>query len=203
MHLSHFHLTGTPLLQLPVLLLLLVSLLPVPLLLTLLSLAELLLAQRGGEGGDGDNMDFAPHAMRVVNVASGMAGTCKMLSCLPPPVFDEGGAHSVRGAAQHHDVRAGMVLARLSYSYSRAKLCNVLHAQELPRRHAAVSALSVPLGWVETSIQSWMKWGGSGLGMGSIYLMRSGAVGVLPIVKALTMEVRTMPLLLLLLLCSC
>ncbi len=42
-------------------------------------------------------------------------------------------------------------------AYIRAKLANVMHVVELPRRHPTATAMVVDLGWVGTSIQPFMR----------------------------------------------
>lgn len=137
------------------------------------ALTELLLRQnrRGSEG------------VVVVNLASGMHHLCLLSflaqlwsgegsvgsgddACLPESLIEAG--FKERGATQDF-LALPRLQARLPESlapllrrhhvlgdqrYSRAKLANVLHAAELPRRHPGLSAYSIDLGFVVTNVSS-------------------------------------------------
>jgi len=135
-------------------------------------LTERLLQQNSG-GADRVN---------VVNVASGMHHFCVPSfivqawtgggfddACLPKSFLQNGFAETGEMldfvAVPGLQARLPRRLAALwnwqqvvgDQRYVRAKLANVLHAAELPKRHAGVSAYSVDLGFVVTGITSWMR----------------------------------------------
>lgn len=68
-------------------------------------------------------------------------------------------------------------------AYIRAKLANVMHAVEIPRRHPMATAVAIDLGWIGTSIQPWMK--GVLLTPSSLGMMRTARIGVLPVLMAI------------------
>lgn len=125
-------------------------------------------------------------AVRVVNVASLTHHYCGL-------------AHAVRSAAPARLLPAAPLDALLpecldaralrdgprppstDYTYFDAKLANVLHALELPRRHARVDALAVDLGWVATNILRMMQ---QPLAPAHLGLMRGAELGVRPVVFA-------------------
>eukprot|EP00928_Gymnodinium_smaydae_P034241 TRINITY_DN24318_c0_g1_i1.p1 TRINITY_DN24318_c0_g1~~TRINITY_DN24318_c0_g1_i1.p1 ORF type:complete len:373 (-),score=46.72 TRINITY_DN24318_c0_g1_i1:101-1219(-) len=80
------------------------------------------------------------HSLRVVSVSSGTHHLCafKKDKCLSKYFFDSGHREP------YHS----------EWQYARAKLANVMHAQELSKRHSHVSAIAVDLGWVDTKIQN-------------------------------------------------
>jgi len=63
-------------------------------------------------------------------------------------------------------------------TYFEAKVANVMHAVELPRRHHQSVAVAVDLGWVRTEMQPWMIFPLLGW-------MRNARIGVLPVLHAI------------------
>jgi len=135
-------------------------------------LTELVLLRnaRGAEG------------VTVVNVASGMHHFCSVTlilqvwsgggnidACLPKTFlqssFAETGSQDFFGLP-HLQAKLSPSVAHIfnmqqvvgDMRYNRAKLANVLHANELPRRHPGLLAYSVDLGFVVTNVTSWMRW---------------------------------------------
>lgn len=104
--------------------------------------------------------------VHVVNIASGMHRICLLKDCFDDSFLNAGLRHAYHGE-----------------SYSRAKLSNVLHAWQIPRRYDMATAVSIDLGWVATSIQSWMK---SGLlNPENLLMMRQAHVGVNCVLNAM------------------
>ena len=91
--------------------------------------------------------------------------------CFPKGYLDAPGSKGAAARRQPSD----------KLGYPRAKALNLLTAAELPRRHPDWTSLSLDLGFVQTSIASWMDyaWG----------FMRSADVGVRPLLYALLVDV--------------
>lgn len=69
------------------------------------------------------------------------------------------------------------------YAYIRAKLANVLHAIEIPKRHPMATAIVIDQGWVGTLIKPFMT--GALLTPSNLGMMRSARIGVSPILTAI------------------
>eukprot|EP00933_Yihiella_yeosuensis_P016965 TRINITY_DN14325_c0_g1_i1.p1 TRINITY_DN14325_c0_g1~~TRINITY_DN14325_c0_g1_i1.p1 ORF type:complete len:341 (-),score=66.07 TRINITY_DN14325_c0_g1_i1:102-1124(-) len=137
------------------------------------ALTELLL-QRNINGAEG---------VTVVNVASGMHHLCLLTElvhilvgeqgigeepCLPTRFLETGfvetGKPDFLALPSLHNALPESA-AEIFYwnqvvgdmRYNRAKLANVLHAAELPKRHPGLSAYSVDLGFVVTNVTGWLR----------------------------------------------
>ncbi|KAL7547108.1 hypothetical protein ACHAWF_010440 [Thalassiosira exigua] len=75
-------------------------------------------------------------------------------------------------------------------AYVEAKVANVLHVRELPRRRRRATAIAVDLGWVGTSIQWWMR-GQPSVKLGWMRNVRAGTVPLLRAVLADDEDLRT------------
>lgn len=67
-------------------------------------------------------------------------------------------------------------------AYMRAKMANMMHAVEIPKRHPQSTSVAIDLGFVGTHILSFMK---GGLAPESIGLMRNAKLGCLPMIHAI------------------
>ena len=108
---------------------------------------------------------------RVIFVSSATHHLCEHFECFPKGYFGEASQGTLLQRHQHSDKLA----------YPRAKALNLLTAAELPRHHPEWTSLSVDLGFVHTSIASYMDY----LGL----FMRSPAVGVRPILYGMLAKV--------------
>jgi NAD(P)-dependent dehydrogenase (short-subunit alcohol dehydrogenase family) len=109
---------------------------------------------------------------RVVFVSSATHHICEHVDCFPKGYL--GAPGTLEAAARR--------LPSDKLGYPRAKALNLLTAAELPRRHPDWSSLSLNLGFVQTSIASWMDYAGA--------FMRSADVGVRPLLYAMLAEVK-------------
>jgi len=161
-------------------------------------LAELLLEDRAGDGdGDGDGDDGAAGGrMRVVATSSATHHMCALpFAILPRAALDwlaERDHLAWRpGCVDEEFLARGMASPADGAAYFHAKVANVMHAFELPRRHGGdgdgdgdggATAVAIDLGWVGTAIQPWMAGPVSPTSLG---WMRSAEVGVTPVLNAM------------------
>ena len=68
-------------------------------------------------------------------------------------------------------------------AYIIAKVANIMHALEMPRRYSGSTAVAIDLGWVGTAIQPFMQ--GSFLTPTNLRWMRRADIGVIPILRAI------------------
>ena len=79
----------------------------------------------------------------------------------------------------------GIKLETDGSAYLKAKLANVMHAVEIPRRHPGITSIAVDLGFVQSSIFSWMN---GSLAPANFGLMRPTKAGVAPMIQAILMR---------------
>eukprot|EP00581_Thalassiosira_minuscula_P000689 CAMPEP_0183734748 /NCGR_PEP_ID=MMETSP0737-20130205/44717_1 /TAXON_ID=385413 /ORGANISM="Thalassiosira miniscula, Strain CCMP1093" /LENGTH=444 /DNA_ID=CAMNT_0025968329 /DNA_START=116 /DNA_END=1446 /DNA_ORIENTATION=- len=127
--------------------------------------------------------------LRVVNTSSGTHHLCAIphvylpqwlydLFALIPGNFMD---HSP-GCIDNDYLTKGIRSATISSAYFEAKLANVMHVVELPRRHEGIMAIAIDLGWVGTSIQPWMR---GGLNPATLGWMRNAKIGIYPVLRAI------------------
>lgn len=124
--------------------------------------------------------------LRVVNTSSGTHHICAIPFAMVPPVLYRAIPSGVRrkllpqnpGCIDDDYLTNGIRSETTASAYIEAKLANVMHVAELPRRHPGITAIAIDLGWVGTSIQSFMT---GTLTPTNLGWMRSATVGVAPV----------------------
>ncbi|KAL7535417.1 hypothetical protein ACHAXR_006479 [Thalassiosira sp. AJA248-18] len=121
--------------------------------------------------------------LRVVNTASGTHHLCAIPFAVPfaPYILD---AMSLQnpGCIDDDYLERGIVSETDGAAYIQAKLANIMHAVEIPRRHPHATSVAIDLGWVGTSIIPLMT---GSLTPTSLGLMRSANVGVAPVIHGI------------------
>ena len=123
--------------------------------------------------------------LRVVNTSSETHHICAIPFTLLPNWMLDRILPSIThnpGCVDEDYLRDGMYTPTDSASYITAKIANVMHAVEIPLHHPEATAVAIDLGWVGTSIQSFMEGLLSPTNLG---WMRSVKVGVLPALHAI------------------
>lgn len=103
--------------------------------------------------------------LRMVNTSSGTHHTCAIpYAYIPsflwnsiPPTFWKMLLPQNPGCIDDDYLQNGIRSKTDGAAYIQAKLANVMHAVELPRRHPGVTSIAIDLAWVGTTIQSWMQ----------------------------------------------
>ena len=122
-------------------------------------------------------------SLRIVNTSSGTHHICAAThTLLPKFLLDIFPAEHNPGCVDEDFLKNGMYSQTDSSAYIQAKVANVMHAVEIPMHHPQATAVVIDLGWVGTSIQSFMKVSLSPTNLG---MMRSVQVGVSPAMHAI------------------
>jgi NAD(P)-dependent dehydrogenase (short-subunit alcohol dehydrogenase family) len=116
-------------------------------------------------------------SLRVVATSSGTHHFCAWTSMLPkalrlyPP-----------GCIDDEYLATGIHSPVYAFKYITSKVANVMHTTEIPRRHPSSTAISIDLGWVGTSIWSFMTMNITPTSLG---MMRSANIGIYPVLQAI------------------
>ncbi len=98
--------------------------------------------------------------MRVINTSSGTHHICALpFAYLPPFILQSNyiAFPQSHGCITEEYLQSGIRSETDEAAYIQAKLANVMHAVEIPRRHPRASvSVAIDLGWVGTTIQSFM-----------------------------------------------
>ena len=121
-------------------------------------------------------------SLRVVNTSSGTYHLCAI-----PFAYLPGNLVNLiewnPGCVDEQFLQLGIRTPTDSGTYFQAKIANVMHAVSIPLNHPQATSVAIDLGWVGTSIQSWMK--SSSISPTSMKLMRNTQTGVLPAMHAI------------------
>lgn len=123
--------------------------------------------------------------MRVVLTSSGTHHLCAIPFVLPRYFMDTASIPHGAGCVDEEYLEKGMYGSIDRAAYIRAKAANMMHAVEIPRRHAGATAVAVDLGWVGTAIQPFML---TALSPTALGWMRNVEVGVMPVIRAILVE---------------
>ncbi|KAL7462801.1 hypothetical protein ACHAXS_003176 [Conticribra weissflogii] len=122
-------------------------------------------------------------SMRVVNTSSGTHHFCAIpYAFVPKPLLKFFTYQQNPGCVDEDFLQNGIRSETDNAAYIQSKVANVMHASEIPRAHEQSTAVAIDLGWVGTSIQSFMT---GSLTPASVGWMRSASVGVLPVLHAI------------------
>uniref|UniRef100_A0A7R9U312 Protochlorophyllide reductase n=1 Tax=Pinguiococcus pyrenoidosus TaxID=172671 RepID=A0A7R9U312_9STRA len=142
--------------------------------------------------------------LSVMNVASGMHHFCQLYTlergltgggwddaCLPREFFKAGFRETGRKGYMPMKHWPGALRALVDVRYHRAKLANVLHTYELPKRHKGVFASSADLGFAASNITVMHKALNQNLGnivsVDDLQIMRKGLPhGIRPVLLGAT-----------------
>lgn len=100
--------------------------------------------------------------MRVINTSSGTHHLCALpFAYLPQSILQSTNKFisfpQSHGCITEEYLQSGIRTETDEAAYIQAKLANVMHAVEIPRRHPRASmSVAIDLGWVGTTIQSFM-----------------------------------------------
>eukprot|EP00571_Detonula_confervacea_P006914 CAMPEP_0172317922 /NCGR_PEP_ID=MMETSP1058-20130122/33295_1 /TAXON_ID=83371 /ORGANISM="Detonula confervacea, Strain CCMP 353" /LENGTH=347 /DNA_ID=CAMNT_0013032609 /DNA_START=367 /DNA_END=1410 /DNA_ORIENTATION=- len=121
--------------------------------------------------------------LRVVNTSSGTHHFCAIpFAYMPSLIQNLFPLPQNPGCIDEDYLRNGIRSETDQAAYIQAKLANVMHAVEIPRRHPHASSIAIDLGWVGTNIQPFMK---GHLTPTSLGWMRSASVGISPMLHAI------------------
>ncbi|CAJ1941251.1 unnamed protein product [Cylindrotheca closterium] len=120
--------------------------------------------------------------LRLVATSSGTHHTCAMNTLLPKQLHNVVGLTNAPGCIDRSYLATNIYSATNDDKYIVAKMANVLHVSEFPRRHPSSTSIAIDLGWVGTSIQPWMS---GQITPTSLGWMRSARVGIYPMLQAI------------------
>jgi NAD(P)-dependent dehydrogenase (short-subunit alcohol dehydrogenase family) len=116
-------------------------------------------------------------SLRVVATSSGTHHFCAWTSILPKALW-----LYPPGCIDDDYLATGIHSPVYAYKYITSKVANVMHTSEIPRRHPSSTAISIDLGWVGTSIVSFMS---GNITPTSLGWMRSAKIGIYPVLQAI------------------
>lgn len=117
--------------------------------------------------------------LRVVATSSGTHHICAFPEFVPS--FLKVFSHPP-GCVDEDFLAKGIHSTTSGVKYINAKVANIMHVSEIPRRHPSSTAFAIDLGWVGTSIQPWMR---GEISPTSLGWMRSGKIGIQPVLYAI------------------
>eukprot|EP01082_Thalassiosira_pseudonana_P003802 g2675.t1 g2675 contig12:587888-589185(-) len=135
-----------------------------------------------------NNAGFVPGAnlpvndLRVVNTSSGTHHLCALPFALPKTILDLLPVPQNPACVDEDFLINGIKSETDKAAYIQAKIANVMHVVELPRKHSQSTSVAIDLGWVGTSIQPFMQGNLTPAGAG---WMRSTSTGILPVLHAI------------------
>lgn len=121
-------------------------------------------------------------SLRVVNTSSGTHHLCALPFALPKTILDLLPMPQNPACVDEDFLTNGIKSETDKAAYIQAKVANVMHAVELPRKHSQSTSVAIDLGWVGTSIQPFMQGDLTPAGAG---WMRSASTGILPVLHAI------------------
>ena len=122
-------------------------------------------------------------SMRIVNTSSATHHLCALpFAYMPPAVLNVIDIPQNPGCVDEDYLTRKLYTETDAATYIEAKIANVLHVVEIPRRHPRSTSIAIDLGWVGTSIQPFMK---GTLTPTDLGWMRSASDGVLPVLHAI------------------
>eukprot|EP00547_Thalassionema_nitzschioides_P013039 CAMPEP_0194261244 /NCGR_PEP_ID=MMETSP0158-20130606/45928_1 /TAXON_ID=33649 /ORGANISM="Thalassionema nitzschioides, Strain L26-B" /LENGTH=508 /DNA_ID=CAMNT_0039001361 /DNA_START=254 /DNA_END=1779 /DNA_ORIENTATION=+ len=120
--------------------------------------------------------------LRVINTSSFSHHLCAIpFAYLPSFLLEWLNLSQNAGCLDEQFFKEDLYSKTKTSTYFEAKIANMMHTVELPRRHGSV-AVAVDLGWVGTAIQPWMR---VSLSPTSLGWMRNARIGVLPVLHAI------------------
>lgn len=124
-------------------------------------------------------------SMRVVNTSSGTHHFCAIPFAAPEFIRRAFPPEQNPGCVDEDFMRNKIKTETDSAAYIQAKIANLMHAVEIPRRHPQSTSVAIDLGWVGTHIQPFME---GILTPTDLGWMRSASVGVLPVLQAILLS---------------
>jgi NAD(P)-dependent dehydrogenase (short-subunit alcohol dehydrogenase family) len=122
-------------------------------------------------------------SLRVVNTSSGTHHLCAIpFTVFPTWLLEKIPVDQNPGCVDADFLHNGIYSQTDSAAYINAKVANIMHVVEIPLHHSMATAAAIDLGWVGTSIQSFME---GSFTPTSIGWMRSVDIGVLPAMHAI------------------
>eukprot|EP00547_Thalassionema_nitzschioides_P009431 CAMPEP_0194227460 /NCGR_PEP_ID=MMETSP0156-20130528/42864_1 /TAXON_ID=33649 /ORGANISM="Thalassionema nitzschioides, Strain L26-B" /LENGTH=517 /DNA_ID=CAMNT_0038959941 /DNA_START=261 /DNA_END=1814 /DNA_ORIENTATION=- len=120
--------------------------------------------------------------LRVINTSSFSHHLCAIpFAYLPSFLLEWLNLSQNAGCLDEQYFKEDLYSKTKTSTYFEAKIANMMHTVELPRRHGSV-AVAVDLGWVGTAIQPWMR---VSLSPTSLGWMRNARIGILPVLHAI------------------
>lgn len=122
--------------------------------------------------------------LRVINTSSATHHLCALPFAYVPKVLLEW-LHIPYNPGCVDDAFLDSALRRETgeSAYIEAKVANVMHALEMPRRYSGSTAVAIDLGWVGTAIQPFMQ--GTFLTPTKLGWMRRADIGIIPVLHAI------------------